>query len=217
MLFIWLCIKFYYHMTFIIYYLILLVFYWSFVAFIYFLFLVHFCFIFLHLFPFLPFFFFCAKMSLSSTSFAWYYFQFYPYWPLVNPSKGTPTPSELLGKLQSLLPLLLCYYRSWTISTHPPIPVFLRVIHSLRHPSAQGPLFLLMSQENPVRGCQRLYNTRISSKSFDARFCHLLKKVTTVILCRSHHHPFIVVIITKQHDQYKELRLPANLVMVLTK
>ena len=91
-------------------------------------------------------------MSPSSTSFAWYYFQFYPYWPLVNPSKGTPTPSELLGKLQSLLPLLLCYYRFYP----PSHPCFLRVIHSLRRPSAQGPLFLLMSQENPgyevVRG-----------------------------------------------------------------
>ena len=110
---------------------------------------------------FLPFFFFCAKMSPSSTSFAWYYFQFYPYWPLVNPSKGTPTPSELLGKLQSLLPLLLCYYRSWTISTHPPIPVFFRVIHSLRHPSAQGPLFLLMSQENPGYEVARGYTIHV--------------------------------------------------------
>ena len=100
-------------------------------------------------------------MSPSSTSFAWYYFQFYPYWPLVNPSKGTPTPSELLGKLQSFLLLLLCYYRSWTISTHPPIPVFLRVIHSLRHPSAQGPLFLLMSQENPGYEVARGYTIHV--------------------------------------------------------
>ena len=100
-------------------------------------------------------------MSSSSTSFAWNYFQFYPYWPLVNPSKGTPTPSELLGKFQSLLPLLLCYYRSWTISTHPPIPVFLRVIHSLRHPSAQGPLFLLMSQENPGYEVARGYTIHV--------------------------------------------------------
>ena len=157
-------------------------------------------------------------MSPSSTSFAWYYFQFYPNWPLVNPSKGTPTPSELLGKLQSLLPLLLCYYRSWTISTHPPIPVFFKGNPFTTPSYCPGPSLPTHVPREPwVRGCQRLYDTRISSKSFDARFCHLLKKVTTVILCRSHHHPFIVVIITKQHDQYKELRLPANLVMVLTK
>ena len=160
MLFSWLCIQFYYYMTFIMYYLILLVFYLSFVAFIYFLFLVHFCFIFLHLFTSLPFFFsFVLQMSPSRSSFAWYYFQFCPYWPLVNPPRGALTPSELSGKLQSLLPLLLCYYRSWTISTHPPIPVILRAIHSTYlRPSLPTHL----PREPWERGCQRFCDTRIA-------------------------------------------------------
>ena len=47
------------------------------------------------------------------------------------------------------MPLLLCYYSSWSISNHPPIPVILRAIHSRRHPRTQGPLFLLIFKENP--------------------------------------------------------------------
>ena len=98
-------------MTFIMYYLILLDFYLSFVAFIYFLFHVHFCSIFPHLFTFLAFFFsFAFHMSLSCASFVSYYFQFYPYWPFVNPLRRAPRSSELSGKPKSLLTFLLCYF-----------------------------------------------------------------------------------------------------------
>ena len=156
------------------YYLILLIFYLSFVAFIYFLFLVHFCFIFLQLFTFLPLFIsFLLQMSPSCASFVCYYIQFRPYWPLVNPPRGTPRPSVLLGKLQSLLPLLLCYYSSWTISTHPPIPVILRVIHSRSHPRTQGHLFLLISQENP--GNEVASSSAIHVFLVFQCTCHLLK------------------------------------------
>ena len=98
-------------MTFILYYLILLVFFLSFVAFIYFLFQVRFCSIFPHLFTFLAFFFsFVLQMSPSCASFVSYYFQFYPYWPLVNPPRRGPSrPSKLSGKPKSLLTLLLGY------------------------------------------------------------------------------------------------------------
>ena len=59
----------------------------------------------------------------------------------VNPPRRTTRPSKLPRKLKSLLPLLLCYYRSWagqltlTISLHPPIPIILRAIQ----PLAQSP------------------------------------------------------------------------------
>ena len=90
-------------MTFIMYYLILLVFFSSFAVFIYFLFQVRFCFIFPH-------FSFVFQMSPSCASFVCYYFQFYPYWPFVNPPRRPSRPSKLSGKPKYLLTLLLCYF-----------------------------------------------------------------------------------------------------------
>ena len=97
-------------MTFIMYYLILLVFFLSFVAFIYFSFQVHFCSIFPHLFTFFAFFFFCTSNESMCASFVCYYFQFYPYWPFVNPPRRPSRPSKLSGKPKYLLTLLLCYF-----------------------------------------------------------------------------------------------------------
>ena len=91
------------------YYLILLVFF--FILGCFFLFQVHFCSIFPHLFTFLAFFFsFVPHRSPSCASFVSYYFQFYPYWPFVNPPRRTPRPSELSRKPKSLLTLLLGYF-----------------------------------------------------------------------------------------------------------
>ena len=94
-------------MTFITYYLNLLVF----ILGCFLLFQVHFCSIFPHLFTFLAFFFsFVLHRSPSCTSFVSYYFQFCPYWHFVNPTRGTPRPSERSGKPKSLLTLLLGYF-----------------------------------------------------------------------------------------------------------
>ena len=49
-------------------------------------------------------------MSLSCASFVCYYFQFYPYWPFVNPPRRPSRPSKLSGKPKSLLTLLLWYF-----------------------------------------------------------------------------------------------------------
>ena len=77
----------------------------------FFLFQVHFCSIFPHLFTFLAFFFsFVLHRNPSCASFVSYYFQFYPYWPFVNPTRRAPRPSEPSGKPKSLLTLLLGYF-----------------------------------------------------------------------------------------------------------
>ena len=172
-------------MTFILYYLILLVFFLSFVAFIYFLFQVRFCSIFPHLFTFLAFFFsFVLQMSPSCASFVSYYFQFYPYWPLVNPPRRGPSrPSKLSGKPKSLLTLLLSYFGLQLVNLlyfyPPPIPIFVQaIIQPQNQPRSQGPLILIYQEdsENDVaRSFPTFCDTHISSQSFNS--FHLLKKV----------------------------------------
>ena len=155
------------------YYLILLVFFLSFVGFIYFSFQVHFCSIFPHLFTFFAFFFsFVFQMSPSFASFVCYYFQFYPYWPFVNPSRRPSRPSKLSGKPKSLLTLLLCYFGLQLVNLlyfYPPSHSNLCTGNHQpqNQPRSQGPLLLIYQEdsENDVaRSFSTFCDTHISSQ-----------------------------------------------------
>ena len=128
------------------------------------------------------FFSFVIQMSPSCASFAYYYFfSFIPsnsYQPLVNPPRRTSRPSELSGKFKSLLPLMLCYYRSRPSQ----FTVFLPTFPSLLFHGPSNPetnhlprvLSKLISQGDPgnefAPSLPRFCDTYISSLRLNARF-----------------------------------------------
>ena len=145
----------------------------------FFLFQVHFCSIFRHLFTFLAFFFsFVLHRSPSCASFVSYYFQFYPYWPFVNPTRRTPRPSKPSGKPKSLLTLLLGYFGLALVNLlyfYPPSHPyrFTGNQQPLNQPRSQGPLLLIHQEDSGndvARSFPRFGDTHISSQSFNSRF-----------------------------------------------
>ena len=99
-----------------IFYQVLLLFYYFFVLFFFRLFislLSSFLFHFLHLFTFFAIFLsLCASNESIKCFICMLLFLILSPLAFVNPPRRTPRSSELSGKLKSLLPLLLCYYRA---------------------------------------------------------------------------------------------------------
>ena len=122
-------------------------------------------------------------MSLSCVSFLCYYFQFYPFWPLVNPPRWPSRPSKLSGKPKSLLTLLLCYFGLQLVNLLYFYPPSHSNLCTGNHPTPKPTTFPGPSPTHLPRGlwerrCQKLpdvLDTHISSQSFNS--FHLLKKV----------------------------------------
>ena len=99
-----------------IFYQVLLLFYYFSVSFFFRLFISYFEFIFVPFSSFIYFFAIFVSLCASDESIMCFICMllFLTLSPLafVNPPRRTPRSSELSGKLKSLLPLLLCYYRS---------------------------------------------------------------------------------------------------------
>ena len=95
---------------------------------------------------------FVLQMSLSCVSFVSYYFQFYPYWALVNSPRRPSRPSKLSGKPKSLLNLLLCYFGLQLVNLLYFYPPSHSNLCTGNHPNPKPTTFPGPSPTHPPRG-----------------------------------------------------------------
>ena len=144
-------------------------------------------------------------MSPSCASFVSYYFQFYPYWPLVNPPRRGPSrPSKLSGKPKSLLTLLLGYDGLELLNllyfyppSHPNFyrqstnPLTNHVPRALSYSSTKRTLGMTLPEAFRGSAIHR-FLVKVSIHISPAEEGHRIGFIinTTVVPCRWHHHYF---------------------------